>query len=219
MSGAQPCEITDLPALTRRVEALAAGGRRVLIGVAGCPGSGKSALAEAIVQAIPGAAWVPMDGYHLADCELERLGRLDRKGAIDTFDGSGYLALLRRIRTDSEWTVYAPAFERAIEQPIAGAIPVLPETRVIVTEGNYLLDESAPWNGIRDALDEVWYREVDDELRRSRLIARHVQFGKSAKEARAWVDAVDEPNAQRIIASAARADVIVRHLDLPGLEA
>lgn len=214
MAASQPCEMSDLGALVERVRVRAATGRRVIIGVVGCPGSGKSALAEALVRAIPGAAWVPMDGYHLADSELERLGRRGRKGAIDTFDAYGYLALLRRIRTETGSIVYAPEFDRTLEQPIAGAIPVLPETAVVITEGNYLLDGDDPWSEVRGALDEVWYRDVDDELRRARLVARHVQFGKSEPDARAWVDAVDEPNAQRIIAGIVRADVVVRDLDL-----
>lgn len=209
-----PIEINSLDALVQRVEARAATQPRTIIGVVGCPGSGKSTLAEALVRAIPGSAWVPMDGYHLADIELERLGRRSRKGAIDTFDAHGYLSLLRRIRTETESIVYAPAFERTLEQPIAGAIPVLPETAVVITEGNYLLDDADPWPSVRGALDEVWFRKVDDDVRLERLVARHVRFGKPEPEARAWVEAVDEPNARRIIASGHRADVIVDGIEL-----
>ncbi|SNU01135.1 hypothetical protein SAMN06298212_10746 [Ruaniaceae bacterium KH17] len=211
-----PREISSLPSLVARAEALLAAqpGERVIIGIVGCPGSGKSALAEALARTIPGAAWVPMDGYHLADAELVRLGRRERKGAIDTFDAHGYLALLRRIRTETSTIVYAPEFDRRIEQPVAGAIPVLPETRVIITEGNYLLDDAEPWPEVREALDEVWFRDVADVVRQERLIARHVQFGKAPDFAREWVATVDEPNAQRIIAGAAHADVLVNDLDL-----
>ena len=75
------------------LEALLADGRRKLLGLVGAPGSGKSTLAHAIEQALPGRAQVvPMDGFHLAQVELQRLGRADRKGAPDTFDSAGYVA-------------------------------------------------------------------------------------------------------------------------------
>ncbi len=186
---------------------------RVLIGIAGAPGAGKSTLAEALVDAIDPrrteSAWIPMDGFHLADVELDRLGRRGAKGAIDTFDAWGYLALLQRVRRETSHVVYAPSFERELEQPIAGAIPVLPSARLVVTEGNYLLDESEPWGEVRAALDEVWYLEVDDDARRRRLVERHMRFGKPPEAAVAWVLDVDEPNARRVAAGRHRAHLVV----------
>ena len=128
-----------------RVEALLARERRVILGITGPPGVGKTRLAELIASTFDDAVHVPMDGFHLADVELRRLGRLNRKGAMDTFDGDGYRALLERIRATPTHTVYAPAFDRDIEQPIAGSIAVPPEVRLVVTEGNYLLDDEPPW--------------------------------------------------------------------------
>lgn len=192
---------------------LAATDGRVVIGVTGAPGAGKSTLAEAVVDAVDPerqqAVWVPMDGFHLADAELVRLGRLDRKGAIDTFDGWGYLALLERIRDETDHVVYAPAFERTLEQPLAGAIPVPPSARLVITDGNYLLDDEAPWRQTRDLLDEVWYCELPEDERRGRLVDRHVEFGKSPDHAHEWVLTVDEPNARRIAGQRAHADRIV----------
>jgi len=156
-----------------------------------------------------------MDGFHLADDALVRLGRRGRKGAIDTFDGDGYLALLRRIRSETDRTVYAPAFERTIEQPIAGSIAVDPETRLVLTEGNYLLARAEPWPSVRAAIDEIWYCDADDALRLERLVARHVEFGKTQSEARRWVESVDEVNTRLIVATRDDADVIV---DMSGLE-
>jgi pantothenate kinase len=193
-----------------------AGGRRI-IGVAGCPGAGKTTLATAVVRVLnesghgePGwAVHVPMDGFHLADRELVRLGRLQRKGAPDTFDAAGYAALLGRLRLDTPEVVYAPAFDRDIEQPIAGSIPVGPSCRLVVTEGNYLLLDEEPWPLARAELDEAWFCQVDDEVRRRRLVDRHVQFGKPAPAAEAWVEQVDELNAQRIAGSRRAADLVV----------
>lgn len=146
----------------------------------------------------PAAVYVPMDGFHLADIELERLGRRDRKGVIDTFDSYGYRALLQRIPRQHDETVYAPAFPRDLEQPIAGSIAVTPADRLIVTEGNYLLDDADPWPTGRQLLDEVWYVDAPVDERRRRLEARHIEFGKSPEQAHAWVRDVDEPNAARI---------------------
>ncbi|GAB3612592.1 hypothetical protein GCM10027415_09320 [Humibacter ginsengisoli] len=152
-----------------------------------------------------------MDGFHLADAALIRLERLDRKGAIDTFDGHGLLGLLRRILDELDHTVYAPAFERDLEQPIAGSIAVEPAVRFVIVEGNYLLDLEEPWRSIRSLLTEAWFIETPDDVRLPRLIARHEQFGKSAADARAWVERVDEANARRIAACRDRADLIVPH--------
>ena len=194
---------------TARVEALLAREQRVILGVTGPPGAGKTRLAESIASAFDDAVHVPMDGFHLADAELRRLGRLDRKGAIDTFDGDGYLAMLERIRATPMHTVYAPAFDRDIEQPIAGSIAVPPETRLVVTEGNYLLDDEPPWPSVREQLSELWYVEVPRDERRRRLVARHVEFGKSPEQAEAWVRSVDEPNAERIEKCRAKADFVI----------
>jgi pantothenate kinase len=150
-----------------------------------------------------------MDGFHLADVELRRLGRLSRKGAIDTFDGYGYVAVLERIRAQPDHIVYTPGFDREIEQPVAGSVAVFPGTRLVVTEGNYLLDNDHPWREIRGLLSEVWFVDISAEERHRRLVDRHRLFGKSVAEAEAWVREVDEPNALRIEAVRHKADVLV----------
>jgi pantothenate kinase len=213
--------VSTFPDLVARARALAAHGRRALLGVVGSPGSGKSTLTEMLLAALradppPGegpdwVAHVPMDGYHLADVELERLGRRQAKGAPDTFDAGGYVALLARLRArdPADAVVYAPAFERTLEQPLAGAIPVPVAARLVLTEGNYLLLDSGRWPAVAPLLDEVWFCALRDDVRLQRLLARHVAFGKPPDAARAWVAAVDEPNAALIEATRVRADLVV----------
>lgn len=194
------------------LESLLADRRRRLLGLVGAPGSGKSTLARALEQALPGRAQVvPMDGFHLAQVELQRLGRAERKGAPDTFDSAGYVALLRRVREQrADEIVYAPEFRREIEEPVAGAIAVLPQTQLVITEGNYLLLQEDSWAEVAPLLDEVWFVEVDDALRVERLVRRHQQFGRSPEEALAWVAQTDEPNARRIAATRERAQRVIR---------
>jgi pantothenate kinase len=182
------------------------GSPRRILGLAGAPGAGKTTYAERLVaeSAVP-AAYLPMDGFHLADVALRRLALLDRKGAPETFDAWGYAALLRRVRTARE-TVWAPAFERDLEQPLAGAIAVGRAARLVVTEGNYLL----LWDDIRPLLDEAWFVEADEAARLERLIARHVEFGKTPDAAREWVMRSDQRNAEVIAPTRRRADAVVR---------
>ncbi|MGW2211876.1 nucleoside/nucleotide kinase family protein [Streptomyces sp. NPDC001781] len=207
-----------------RARSLVRDGRRAILGIAGGPGAGKTTLARHLVRALdtdgpPWAAHVPMDGFHLADAELDRLGRRDRKGAPDTFDAAGYAALLRRLReapADGDEVVYAPAFERDLEQPVAGSIPVPSAARLVVTEGNYLLLQEGSWAGVRPLLDEVWYCEVDEPERVRRLVARHVEFGKEHTAAVAWVLGTDQRNADLIATTRDRADLVIPASSLPG---
>ena len=200
------------PELVFRARSLASAGRRVL-GITGPPGAGKSTLAARIVAALgpDTARLVGMDAFHYAQAELARLGRTDRKGAPDTFDADGYVALLERLRTSADPVVYAAEFRREIEEPIANAVPVPREVTLVVTEGNYLLVDAGPWARVRPLLDECWYVAAgDDPARVERLIARHVAFGRSPEAAREWVLRSDERNAALIAGTRDRADLVVR---------
>ncbi|MFJ7048099.1 nucleoside/nucleotide kinase family protein [Streptomyces sp. NPDC101112] len=208
--------------LLERAASLVRPGRRALLGITGSPGAGKTTLAERLTGALngdgePWVAHVPMDGFHLADVELDRLGRRDRKGAPDTFDAAGYAALLRRLRDDEHDVVYAPGFERTLEQPLAGAIPVPPTARLVVTEGNYLLLEEGAWARVRARLDEVWFCALDETERVRRLVARHEEFGKGHDEAVAWVLGTDQRNADLVAATRERADLVVPPAAMPAV--
>jgi pantothenate kinase len=206
--------------LVDRARALVVDGRRAVLGVTGAPGAGKTTLAESLVAALqpappgglPAGSWVahvPMDGFHLADVELQRLGLRDRKGAPETFDALGYAALLRRLHEDRDEVIYAPGFERVIEQPIAGSIPVHRSARLVISEGNYLLLAGPPWAQVRPLLTEVWYADLDQPTRLRRLVDRHIRFGKPEAMAMQWATGTDERNAAVIAATRHRADLIV----------
>jgi len=200
-------DFTDLLAAASRLADR--GGRRIL-GITGAPGAGKSTLAGRLVTALGDrAVEIGMDGFHLAQRELARLGRTARKGAPDTFDTLGYVALLGRLRTSAD-VVYAPEFRRDLEEPIGSAIPVPPDVPLVVTEGNYLLLADGPWRHVRPLLDEVWFLAPPEDERLARLIARHQAFGRTAAQARERTFGSDQANAILVAATAGRADLIVR---------
>jgi pantothenate kinase len=191
-------------------------GRRAVLGLAGAPAAGKSTLARRLVAAVEErlgadtAAYVPMDGFHLSNAQLDRLGLRGRKGAPETFDVDGYVHLLRRLREESgRRPVYAPDFDRRLDEPVAAGLVVLPQVRLVVTEGNYLADDGPGWDRVRGLLDELWYVDTPRQVRERRLLRRHVRGGRTESEARAFIAASERPNARRVERGRERADRIV----------
>ena len=206
--------MTSFEDLLERAEGLVARGERTVLGIVGSPASGKTTLAWSLSNALGNRATVVgMDGFHLAQVELRRLGRTERKGAPDTFDAHGYVNLLSRIKAGTEM-VYAPEFRREIEEPIAGAVPVPPEVPLVITEGNYLLLDSEPWSQVRGLLDEAWFLAPDEHDRIERLVTRHRRYGRSLVEARQRALGSDQRNADLIGPSAARADLVLENMPL-----
>jgi pantothenate kinase len=217
--GAGPGVAASLDELVARARRLAERPGRTILGITGPPGAGKSTLTDLLLprlRAAPpdglgpdGVGHLPMDGFHLADVQLERLGTRDRKGAPDTFDVVGYVAALRRLHEEPDDVLYAPGFERDLEQPIAAALAIGPAARLVLTEGNYLLHDAQGWERVAPLLAETWYVDLDAARRRERLVSRHEQFGKSPRAAREWVDRSDEANARLVEATRGAADIVV----------
>ena len=184
---------------------------RVLIGIIGKPGAGKSTLSKYLMAKLPKefVTVVPMDGYHLSNKVLKDLKRADRKGAPDTFDVAGFISLVKRIRSEQTQNIYYPIFDRAIEESIAAQGVVTSATKVVIVEGNYLLHDDGGWEVCNDLLDESWMVDVDDDKRISRLISRHIAYGKDPEAAKAWAKGTDEVNAKLIERGRIRADFVV----------
>lgn len=201
-------------ALHRANDLLAAATDRIVIGIIGKPGAGKSTLSSYLMKHLPSneTALVPMDGYHLSNLQLEMLSRADRKGAPDTFDSYGFADLLHRINTDLVNEIYFPIFHREIEDSVAAEGVVSPETKLVITEGNYLLLDQGGWARVAPELTESWYVEVDDHLRLDRLVQRHHRYGKEMDAAHAWAHGTDENNATLVEGTKSRADAII-HLN------
>ncbi|WP_150239755.1 nucleoside/nucleotide kinase family protein [Nocardiopsis quinghaiensis] len=194
--------VSDAVALAR--EAATGGAHRAVLGLTGAPGAGKSTLARHLVAGVerelgPGAAgYLPMDGFHLSNAQLDRLGRRDRKGAPDTFDAHGYVALVRRLLDETDHPVYVPDYDRRLHEPVAARHVVAPHTRLVVTEGNYLAGDEEPWVRLRGLFAQLWYVEADDELRERRLYQRQVSGGSTDEAARRWVELSDRPNGELV---------------------
>jgi pantothenate kinase len=190
-------------------------GRRVVVGITGPPAAGKSTLSELVAQALrerrgpDGAVAVPMDGFHLANSQLADLGLANRKGAPETFDADGFLHLLRRIRARPPRTIYAPRYSRELNESIAGAIPIQPDTDIILVEGNYLLLPQTPWSDAATLLDLVIYVDAPEEERITELIKRQLRKGLDQDAALAWVHNSDQANARLIMQTRSAANVVL----------
>lgn len=185
---------------------------RTIIGIVGKPGGGKSTLSKFLVKSFDPllVSVLPMDGFHLSNKVLKSLGRSERKGAPDTFDVKGFTNLLERIVRDHSNSIYYPVFDRSIEESIAAQGVVLPSTRVVIVEGNYLMHDQGGWQDVSPLLNQCWYAHLNEDVRISRLISRHIAFGKDPESAKAWAKGTDQRNADLIEAGVARCDFLVR---------
>jgi pantothenate kinase len=204
-------EITKEEAKAIVVERAAAS-TRMIIGIIGKPGGGKSTLSKYLLKGMDPrlVSVVPMDGFHLSNKVLKEIGRSDRKGAQDTFDVKGFTNLIERIKMDSADPIYYPIFDRSIEESIAAQGVVYPSTRVVIVEGNYLMHDRDGWQEISPLLDQSWYAFLDEDIRVSRLISRHIAFGKDPESAKAWAKGSDQVNAELIEAGVGRCDFLIR---------
>ncbi len=219
VTGPSPNVVTSIDEIVELIDSLEPA-RRIIVGITGPPGAGKSTIGESVVERIgeristatgplrPTAMLLGLDGFHLPQARLVELGRRDRMGAADTFDVDAFVDTLTNLRFSGA-TVLAPAFDREIEESVPDAIAVPPEKRVLVVEGNYLLHDAGGWGRVAPLLDLTFFVQLDRDIRLQRLVKRHVRFGKSPDAAAAWANGPDEANARLIEASSGRADHLI----------
>lgn len=197
-----------------RVQSLATN-RRFVIGLAGIPGSGKSTLAAWLKAAIDRrlgegvSAIVAMDGFHLSNAELDRLGLRAVKGSPKTFDAEAFAVLLKRVR-DRRAIVSAPAYCRQRHEPIADAVRMDAQVKIVIVEGNYLLLDEPRWCAVREQIDETAFVDLPIETAMARVFARHCAGGSDEISARRKIDTNDRPNAERVLTTRESADWLVR---------
>jgi len=186
---------------------------RRLIAIAGPPASGKSTLAAALVNGLNAsggpAVLVPMDGFHLDNNILSEQGLLTRKGSPESFDALGFVNAISRLRTEPD--VILPAFDRARDISIAGAVKVTANHRVVVVEGNYLFFNAAPWHHLDGMWDLSVYLNVPHDVLVERLVQRWLDLGLTRQEALEKARMNDLPNAERVAASRMPMDFVIDH--------
>jgi pantothenate kinase len=213
VAGSHPSVITA--AVAAATPLLVASDKRIIIGVAGPPAAGKSTLATALARELSSeygpefAVAAGMDGFHLANAELNRLGFAAVKGAPETFDAYGFIALLKRLRRADEPIVYAPTYSRSLHESIGSAVPIGSHVRVVVVEGNYLLLPKPPWAEVRTLLDLALYLDAPSPARVDALVRRQRSKGLDPKSAHEWVHRSDEVNAALIATTKSHADVVL----------
>lgn len=193
---------------------------RLVVGLVGAPGSGKSTISEQLETALKAAGifagLVAMDGFHLSNTVLDELGRRNRKGAPDTFDVEGYLMTLDRVRADGAPQILVPVYRRDLHEPVAAG-SLVSGTGVVITEGNYLALETRGWGAARERIDLLIHIDVPEEVLVLRLLNRREDFGMNPLAAGHWVRTVDLPNARLIATSVHRCDEVWREPeDEPG---
>ncbi|MEX0859765.1 MAG: nucleoside/nucleotide kinase family protein [Cucumibacter sp.] len=190
---------------------------RVMIGIAGGPGAGKSGLAEAVCDAAwPGlpAQVIPMDGFHMRQKKLQRLGLAGDKGAPHTFEAERFIEFVARLRT-ARRAMPGPAYSREIEDVVPDAYVVSRKERLLIVEGNYLLLDKEPWRVLRDLFDLTIFVSLSRKRAKARLAKRHAEGGLFSDEHIArHVEEVDMVNFDLVAKTASRADLILEITDM-----
>lgn len=196
-----------------------AGTSRLIVGIAGAPGSGKSTLVDRLKQVLnaqtPGLADIlPMDGYHFDDTVLIARNHRARKGAPHTFDHDGFAAMLARLKADAGADIAVPVFDRGLEIARAGARIIAGTTRIILAEGNYLLLDAPGWRDLHPQFDITLYLDVPETVLTARLHARWQGYGLTPQAITAKLEDNDLPNARLVMAQRLPSDYVLYQIPM-----
>lgn len=207
----------EIEQIVARLAAHTVADKRVMIAIAGPPAAGKSTLAELLVERLnaeqPGsAALVPMDGFHLDNDTLDARELRARKGAPNTFDADGFVALVETLAKATEAVTY-PTFDRSLDASIADSGTVKADTRIIVLEGNYLLLNETPWSALHPLFDLTIFVRPNVTVLEQRLLARWKHYGLDEAQAQAKASGNDIPNAHTVLENSVAADMVFAEPD------
>ena len=200
--------------------------RRLMVAVAGPPGSGKTVFAATLVAVVNAeaeddlAVLVGLDGWHYSNTYLathfikqdgERIPLRSIKGAPETFDAAAAYDCLSEVRGGEQ--VRFPIYSRRLHEPIPAAGTIDASFRIVVVEGNYLLLDEDPWERFRQLFDVPVFISADPETIVDGLRERHLRGGKTPAATERQIREVDLPNAQRVGADIVHAQLIVHKTD------
>jgi pantothenate kinase len=211
-----PCLLTD--PVGRIENLLNNSSTRILIGLSGLPGAGKSTYAEVLQRQADlrlGSGvllTLGMDGFHLTKAALGRMAdpatALARRGAPWTFDVEGLAQRLRMVKDYyKKSNVYWPDFQHGVGDPLADLHVVAPDVKVVMVEGLYMLYDKEGWQDVSCQFDERWYLDTPEETAYERLVTRHmISKNLTRSEAESRVDFNDKLNGALIFSTREQSD-------------
>ena len=150
-----------------------------------------------------------MDGFHYDNAILDARGMRARKGAPETFDADGFLALMRRLRSE-RGDIAIPVFDRKEDLARGSARIVSARQRLLIIEGNYLLLNRPVWQDLPALFDLTVFLQPSLATIEARLIQRWLDYGCDAVTAAHRARGNDLTNAETVLTHSTLADIVLQ---------
>jgi hypothetical protein len=191
---------------------------RVVIGIAGPTGAGKS-VAAMLFKEIAKQAGLPfalesitIDAYHYPNQWL--LSRLSEgkplkkvKGRFDTYDVNALAQDIQAFSTGE--SVSFPIYSRKLHDPVKNGIVVTVKETLLIVEGLWLLYDQAGWEAIGPLLDFSLFIDSDKERAKASVIKRHMAGGRTLADASRHYELVDGANSDLVLTTKHKADKVI----------